>query len=682
MIDKLNRIVWQERQRKEKPDLKPIGNDWLMDTMPFNALLKEDLQKEKPLQYLCEGKYISFKPVGGLPIKSELRADKRSVSYRDALGVGISIEVEVSQSHWKKLIKIDSLNALGDLTGKEFIEYTFEVESDFDIPEGENKKPRIKLGENSYIEVSQAWDSTPEIINEETGEISKNKITVRSFFKREGGSLYFTKQIPTDWLKTAIYPVWSDVDIVYGTAQEFGDTNHSCRDCQCCEIDTDKFVVVWRDADDADAGDARVGTVSGTTITWGAINEFYSDVSVGKQIGVCKLDTNKFVVVYSGSGDDGYARVASVISDRTIIWGTAKEFETGDTEYPSCCQLGTDKFAIIYNDEDAGDLGTVCICTVSDKTITAGTPVAFEGYIQYTRCCKLDTDKFVAFYRDVGDNDYAKACAFSVVGTVPTAGTILLVDASYSQHHDCCQLDTDKCAIAWTLWPSNVGKVEILTASGTTLTEGAEVEYDDGYYAALAKMDSSHFILTYRDTANSNKGTSRYCSFSGTTISLDGGDIFNDAYTNYIDVCLISADKIAVVYQDAGDVNGIGEAIIGDVSVVVAPTVSTVAADNIEQVAANPKGNVTATGEENPTRYIDYDIDSGAPYAYTKDCGIGGIGVYNSNLTGLIPGKKYYYRARAVNSGGTGTGSEMTFTTKSRAVSANMAAKMIARGFI
>lgn len=114
------------------------------------------------------------------------------------------------------------------------------------------------------------------------------------------------------------------------------------------------------------------------------------------------------------------------------------------------------------------------------------------------------------------------------------------------------------------------------------------------------------------------------------------------------------------------------------------PTVSTVAADNIGQTTANPKGNVTATGGENPTRYIDYDIDSGAPYANSKNCGVGGVGVYNSNLIGLIPGKKYYYRARAVNSGGTGTGAEMTFTTLSAlgGKTAHMAAKMVEAGLI
>lgn len=97
---------------------------------------------------------------------------------------------------------------------------------------------------------------------------------------------------------------------------------------------------------------------------------------------------------------------------------------------------------------------------------------------------------------------------------------------------------------------------------------------------------------------------------------------------------------------------------------VAPPTVSTVAANNVEETTANPRGNVTDDGGIIPTRYIDYDIDSGAPYANSKNCGTGGVGEYNSNLTGLSPGTKYYYRARAVNSEGTGTGNEMTFTTK------------------
>lgn len=576
-LKQLEKVIWNSRVVSQSPDIKPDGRDFLMDTMPFHAVLKEKLTDTKPIQYLCEGKHISFKPVGGLSTKGLLSTDKQSIAYKDGLGAGVSLEVRVSQSHWKKLIKIDALPALA--ASDEYLEFKFEVETDFAIPERENNKPRIKLGDNSCIEVAQAWDSSIPTQDKETGEVSENKITAKSFFKSEGGRLYFVKQIPAAWLKSAVYPVYSDVDITYGTASEFesGTTVYSA----CCEIDTNKFVVAFADVSDGFAGKARVATVSGTTITWGTTSEFCSDVSIGFKVDVCKLDTDKFVVVYADdvAGDDGFARVGTVAT-RTISWGTAKEFETGDTEYPTCCQLGTDKFVVVYDEETAGDNATACVCTVSGTTIAAGTPVEWtvstSTYL-YPSVCKLDTDKFVIAWKDGGDSSKMKVIVATVSGTVPSFGTEQDIDVDSCGNTSLAQLDTDKFVLAWVNNTEGNVKIEICTVSTTTVTEGAEVELDASavWYVDVAYIDATHFVVVYEDVGNSEKGTSRYCSFSGTTITLGNEEVFHDAQTAYVSICLIGTGKVAVCYQDDADASDIGEAIIGDCPAASSPVVCT-----------------------------------------------------------------------------------------------------------
>ncbi|MGW8184634.1 MAG: Ig-like domain-containing protein [Candidatus Moraniibacteriota bacterium] len=92
------------------------------------------------------------------------------------------------------------------------------------------------------------------------------------------------------------------------------------------------------------------------------------------------------------------------------------------------------------------------------------------------------------------------------------------------------------------------------------------------------------------------------------------------------------------------------------------PTVDTVAVSNITPVSATANGNVTNTGNENLTRSMEWGTVSGT---YTGSCtaGIGGLGAYTCNMTGLIPNTTYYVRAKIVNSVGTAYGTESSFQT-------------------
>ena len=96
------------------------------------------------------------------------------------------------------------------------------------------------------------------------------------------------------------------------------------------------------------------------------------------------------------------------------------------------------------------------------------------------------------------------------------------------------------------------------------------------------------------------------------------------------------------------------------------PTVTPQAATNIEATTATGNGTITATGGENATIHgIEWDIDTGAPYANDVHThGDFGVGAFEDYLTGLPTGTTIYCRSYTTNTAGTGYGGEVNFLTK------------------
>ncbi len=96
------------------------------------------------------------------------------------------------------------------------------------------------------------------------------------------------------------------------------------------------------------------------------------------------------------------------------------------------------------------------------------------------------------------------------------------------------------------------------------------------------------------------------------------------------------------------------------------PSLTTGSATAITQVSATLAGTITATGCTPVTVYgIEYSTTSGFPNGsgiQVASTNISG-GNYTSALAGLTSGTTFYYKAYATNAGGTGYGTEQSFTT-------------------
>jgi hypothetical protein len=98
----------------------------------------------------------------------------------------------------------------------------------------------------------------------------------------------------------------------------------------------------------------------------------------------------------------------------------------------------------------------------------------------------------------------------------------------------------------------------------------------------------------------------------------------------------------------------------------VLPTLAaTTAATAITATTATSGGNVTANGGSPILeRGICYAITANPTTANTKVIDAApGVGIFASNLTGLIPGTLYYVRSYAINSTGTAYGTQISFST-------------------
>ncbi len=381
---RLDAIIWNEWSKNKTPDIRQVGPDFVMDTMPFKARFKHSSQDEKPFIYEAEGKSISFKPAGmwwttpqgnvtvhtAIPIVGQLVKGK--VKYIDALGSGVDIECSTERTRWKKQVIIKSLANLGIIPGgAKFLEIGFEFETDFDIEGWDGKSDyhfnkAIKLGELSQIESVKALDSHIPVEPKEGEEPEDLLERCDGFLRVKGGKSYLIKQIPVSYLKQAVYPVRTDVEIAYGSEYVFNEANTYY--ISCAALDSTHFVVGFKDNVPPYYGIARIGEVTGNAIAYGSEYAFHEANTYC--ISCAALDATHFVVGFRDYGGDDYgiARIGEVTGN-AIAYGSEYVFNEAGTDYISCAALDASHFVVGFRDYGGDNYGIARIGSLSTPYI-------------------------------------------------------------------------------------------------------------------------------------------------------------------------------------------------------------------------------------------------------------------------------------------------------------------------
>ena len=297
------------------------------------------------------------------------------------------------------------------------------------------------------------------------------------------------------------------------------------------DTNSNKLVVAYIESTFDATGKAIVGTVSGGSITFGTPVTFESGGNIGGDVKmVFDSSNNKVVISYRGPGSNLYGTsVVGTVSGTSISFGTPVVFESSRTEYIAPTFDTTNNKVVICFQDSGGD-GYGIVGTVSGTSISFGSKSsAFEtGTFAYSGATfDSNAGKVVCAYQD-----FAGATAYAIVGTV--SGTSISFGSKTqieSGRRDTFALgfdtSTNKVLITWKDdsggGTQGYGQLAVGTVSGTSISLGSTVNFHAGTtYQRSVSFDpvSNKLVLSYRDGGDSNKMKYVLVTISGTSATI------------------------------------------------------------------------------------------------------------------------------------------------------------------
>ncbi len=277
-------------------------------------------------------------------------------------------------------------------------------------------------------------------------------------------------------------------------------------------LSSSKAVVIVEEPDaQPDETQYIVLDIDGTTISKGSITTFGSDyISWNRSYRITALNSNTVVVCYEDGGDSKLYAMAGTVSGTTISWGAAVEISTNDnTAYASICRLSNAKFAIAWEDDfTSPDSGKVRVCTLSGTTITPGvTTTTFGGGSQVgaVAVTALSEDNLAIVWEDDADDDNPTIRYFSVSGTTVTAlgtATVLSLD-DVNNDIEIAALSSTEAVVVMNAGSGNTSNSFLCTLSGETFTvTSSQIHTDETEEVEVAALTSDLYVVSYFDDNN------------------------------------------------------------------------------------------------------------------------------------------------------------------------------------
>lgn len=305
-----------------------------------------------------------------------------------------------------------------------------------------------------------------------------------------------------------------ETDFSNGTEATVYSTGNGVNVFDVKQINTDKFMVIFQ----SNTGGAGAGvkvcvlTVSGTTITVGAITTIESSGLIANDVAVAKLDTDKAIIYYMKDSDsDLYSQVLTV-SGTTITTNTPVLVKAGSGSWHiKAIQLSTDSSMVIYQGGTTGILyGSIITVSGTVPSVGAEQTVRNTSADYYLGLNFISSTKALLVFSEQTTPTTNQSSILTISGSTITKGSDLAIGSARITYEFGTSIIGTKYALLAT-YSSNTNIVlSFLNISGSTPTSISTQNLTSGdtsgihNVTAIVKTNPWTYMVTGGGVTNSD----------------------------------------------------------------------------------------------------------------------------------------------------------------------------------
>ena len=418
--------------------------------------------------------------------------------------------------------------------------------------------------------------------------------------------------------------------------------------------------------------DGTVSVVSGTNYTAGFITPASNGISYQSgATAVYDPSINKVIVGYQNSNNYPTA-VVGTISGTTITFGSEQVATYNSVYFPYISRGGDGKIVMTYRDDSNSNFGTSQVGTISGTSISFGVKVVWNSATSQYMNVVWDSgsSKVIVVCKDSGNSVQGAVFIGTVEGTSIDFGSASRFGTGSSTLYKMAYNSTENKTLIVFRDDANssYGKAVVGTVSGSGMNFGSLVTFSANgstqTYTSVYDSANNKIVITYYDSSQSRL-KALVMTISGTSVSYGAEKIISSTSGDPQDLIRSAYDatngKIVVAYMDGGNSN-YGTSVVGTVdsssnTISFDTALTTGTGDAIRWMATTSELTLIGTSWSTTRRTYFFRSVSSQSTNLTAENYIGiSDGAYSDGQTatvqligsvddaqsGLTPGSKYY----------------------------------------